>query len=126
MSYRALFELTLPDFARVRLIRYVAETVPYVDVLDILQIGLTCLSDISERIGTWAHLFEALPDPDIGEIATNRLGFTVHANLRRRNTVVKYKQEGQWMIGGIPSNVFRDNSPSSIWTYLHANSNPLP
>lgn len=127
MNYRVLLELTLPDFAHVHLIRHVA--VPYVDVLEILQVGLTCPGDVSERVGTLARLLEALPeraDPDVEEVVTDRLGFIAYANLRFGNTVVRHKQEGRWMIGGIPGNIFRDNSTSSVWIYLHANSNPLP
>ena len=127
MNYRVLLELTLPDFARVRLIRHVA--VHYMDVLEILQVGLTCPGDVSERVGTMAHLLEDLPeraDPDVEEIVTDWLGFTASANLREGSAVVRHKQEGQWMIGGIPGNVFRDSTPRGVWTYLQASSSPMP
>ncbi len=127
MSYRALLELTLPDFARVRLNRHVA--VSYAAVLGIVQVGLTCPGDVSERVGTMARLFEALSercDADIEEVVTDWQGFIGYANLREGNAVVKHKQEGQWMIGQISHNVFRDSTLSSVWTYLHVSSNPLP
>lgn len=126
MSYCAVLELTLPDFAHVRLNRHVA--VFYADVLEIVRVGLTCPGDVSERVGTMARLFEALPerwDPEIEEVVTDWLGFTAYADLREGAAVIQYKQGGQWMIGEIPQNVFRDSTLLSVWTYLHVSSNPL-